>query len=261
MLYKDIAPISNYAWEEIDDRAKEVLKLYLSARKFVNVTGPMGLDYNAISEGRLADIQEDNGVRFGSYKVVPLTESRIEFEMNRWELDNVNRGAKDVDFGPLEDAMEKLALFEEKSIFTKIDQAIEEGLNEGTSHRPLPFGSDLKEVMASITEGVMKLRESYVEGSYTLVVSPEAYKIILAGESTYPVTQQIEALIEGKILLSHAAEGAYLVPYNHEDLELTIGRDFSIGYQSHTNETVKLFAKESFAFRVLDEGLIVKYTI
>ena len=63
------------------------------------------------------------------------------------------------------------------------------------------------------------------------------------------------------MLLNQAIEGAYLLPYDNEDLELTIGRDFSIGYQNHTNKTVRFFVKESFTFRVLDEDIIVKYNL
>ena len=34
---RQLAPLSSEAWEEINDRAKRVLKSYLSARKVVNV--------------------------------------------------------------------------------------------------------------------------------------------------------------------------------------------------------------------------------
>nr|WP_300003448.1 family 1 encapsulin nanocompartment shell protein [Tissierella sp.] len=261
MLYRDVSPVSKKAWEEIDERAVEVLKSYLSARKVMHVVGPMGLNYNAVPEGRLANVDEVDGVSYGNYKVVPLTESRVEFEIDRWELDNVDRGAKDVDYGPLEEAMQRIALFEEKAIFEGLDQAIIEGLDKEKCHAPIIFGSDAKAIMDSITEGIIKLRQSYVKAPYTLVVSPEAYKRILSEETAYPLDERIEELIGGKIVLNHAIEGAYLLPYDHEDLELTIGRDFSIGYQNHTNEKVKFFVKESFTFRVLDEAIIIKYNL
>ncbi len=35
------------------------------------------------------------------------------------------------------------------------------------------------------------------------------------------------------------------------DFELTIGRDLSIAYQSHTDKTVRLYLVETMAFRVL----------
>ena len=54
---------------------------------------------------------------------------------------------------------------------------------------------------------------------------------------------------------------AFLVPYDHDDLELTIGQDFSIGYEAHDTKEVTLFLTESFTFRVLDGSLIVPFTV
>ena len=57
-MYRELAPISSEAWEEIDARASEVLKSYLSARRVVKVNGPKGLDYNVITEGRLGSVSK-----------------------------------------------------------------------------------------------------------------------------------------------------------------------------------------------------------
>lgn len=261
MLYRELAPISNEAWGEIDERAAEVLKSYLSARKVVKVNGPKGLSYNVISEGRLGDTEVDGDVNYATYKVLPLTESRIEFEMDRWELDNVSRGAKDVDYGPLEEALEKMALFEENAVYNGLEKAGIEGLKGSAEGKAIKLGDDMKSIMGAITEGVLRLRTSFAGGAYTLVVGKDAYKKILSQEGGYPLSKRIENLIEGKIILSHVVEGAYLIPYDHDDLELTIGRDFSIGYQEHDAEKVRFFVAETFTFRVLDPALIVKYNL
>ena len=52
-----------------------------------------------------------------------------------------------------------------------------------------------------------------------------------------------------------------LVPYDHEDLELTIGQDLSIGYQYNDNKKVRFFITESFTFRVLDPSIIINYKL
>ena len=263
MLYRDLAPVSKEAWEEIDETAARVLRSYLSARKVVNVNGPKGLDFNVITEGRLVEVEDDSetDVCYAPYKVQPLVESRIEFEMNRWELDNIQRGAKDVDYEPLEKATEKIALFEDKAIFNGLKNGMIEGLDDSKELKAIPLGDNPNEIMAAITKGIVKLRESYAEGSFSLIVNKDAYNKIISKETSYPLDRRIEDLIEGKIILSYAADGAYLLPYNHEDLELTIGRDFSIGYQSHTNDKVRFFITESFTFRVLDPAIIIKYTV
>lgn len=261
MLYRELAPISDAAWKEIDERAEEVLKAYLSARKVVRVNGPKGLDYNVITEGRLADVLETDDVCYGNYKILPLTESRIEFEMDRWELDNIARGAKDIDYTPLENAVEKIALFEENAIYNGLEHAIIQGLKDALESEEITFGANAKSIMKGITDGLVELKKSYAEGPFSLVVNDEAYKRILSEETAYPLDKRIEELIGGKIVFSHVIDGAYLLPYDNENLELTIGRDFSIGYQNHSNEKVKFFVTESFTFRVLDPSLIVKYKL
>ncbi len=261
MLYRNLAPISNEAWKEIDERAEEVLRAYLSARKVVKVEGPKGLDYNVITEGRLTNIDEVDGVSYGNYQVLPLLESRIEFEMGRWELDNIARGAKDIDYEPLEEAMKSLALFEENAVYNSLEQAIVHGIDEEMEGVPIDFGNNPIEIMEAIAKGLVQLRKAFVQGPFSLVVNKEAYKRIISKETAYPLDKRIEKLIGGKIIFSHVVKGAYLLPFDHEDLELTIGRDFSIGYQSHDAEKVRFFATESFTFRVLDPNIIVKFKL
>ena len=253
MLYRDLAPVTQKTWDEIDERAKEVLINYLSARKVVNVNGPKGLDFNVISEGRLTNILNDGNIFHGIYKVLPLTETRIEFEMNRWELDNIERGAKDVDYEPLEKAMKELAIFEERAIY--------QALKDELVLEEIAFGKDAKGIMEAITKGLVELRKNFIKGSLALVVNEEAYKRILSKETGYPLDKRIEELIDGKIVFSHVVDGAYLLPYDNENLELTIGRDFSIGYHGYDMKKVRFFATESFAFRVLDPSIIVKYKL
>ncbi|MGL5965471.1 MAG: encapsulin [Cetobacterium sp.] len=47
------------------------------------------------------------------------------------------------------------------------------------------------------------------------------------------------------------------MPYDDENLELSLGMDYSIGYQDSDELNVKLFITSSFAFRVLDKNLVV----
>jgi uncharacterized linocin/CFP29 family protein len=48
-----------------------------------------------------------------------------------------------------------------------------------------------------------------------------------------------------------AVKGAVVLSLRGGDFELTIGRDLSIAYQSHTDRTVRLYLVETMAFRVL----------
>ena len=51
--------------------------------------------------------------------------------------------------------------------------------------------------------------------------------------------------------LAVAVNGAVVLSLRGGDFELTIGRDLSIAYQSHTDKAIRLYLVETMAFRVL----------
>ncbi|KNZ41228.1 family 1 encapsulin nanocompartment shell protein [Acetobacterium bakii] len=261
MLKRTLAPLTQSAWDEIDGRAQEVLKSRLTARKAVKVYGPMGWDFTTLSEGRLDLLKRNDGeVATGVFRVKPLVEARMSFTLSRWEMDNVTRGAKDIDLTNLEEAVKKIAEFEEKAVYEGFAAGNIKGLREASAHKNITFGNDGAQIMEAISTGLIDLKDHFEEGPFVLIVGEEAYRRLNAGAQVYPLLKRIESLINGKIVLNPVIEGAYLFPYDNEDFELTIGQDFAIGYESHDDETIQLFITESFTFRVLDENIIVSYT-
>lgn len=117
------------------------------------------------------------------------------------------------------------------------------------------------EINASSGIEIGDLKDHFQEGPFVLIVGEEVFKRLNTSGQVYPLFNQIESLINGKILLNPVIKGAFLFPYDNKNFELTIGQDFSIGYDSHNAETIKLFITESLTFRVLDENIIVSYTI
>ncbi len=259
-LKRQLAPLTEDAWGGIDERATEVFKSILTARKVVHVEGPRGLNHTVIPEGRLTILEENSEeVCTGLFKVKPLVETRTGFTLNRWEMDNLTRGARDVDLGPLEEAARKAALFEENAIFNGYAKGNIEGLAQSAG-KALEFGRDASSIMDALTDGVLTLKDNFVTTPLTLVTGEKVWHQINHEAGVYPLYKQIKELIEGDILFSPVLEGALLLPYDHEDLELNLGIDFSIGYQNHDSKNVRLFIAESFTFRVLDSALIVKFS-
>ncbi len=260
-LKRQLAPLTEEAWHGIDERATEVLKSVLTARKVVKVEGPRGLNHTVIPEGRLSILEEDpENVSTGLFKVKPLIETRTSFTLDRWEMDNLTRGARDVDLGPLEEAARKAALFEENAIFNGYEKGNIQGLVQ-SAEKTLEFGQDGSSIMDAITDGVLTLNNNFANPPLNLVAGEKAWHQINHEAGAYPLYKQIRELIEGDILFSPALDGALLLPYDHEDLELNLGIDFSIGYQSHDTRVVRLFIAESFTFRVLDPALVVKFNL
>ena len=67
ILKRELAPIPAEAWMEIDEQAIRSLKAILSARKVIDVSGPMGTDFPGVPEGRLEipKKQPKNDVTYG----------------------------------------------------------------------------------------------------------------------------------------------------------------------------------------------------
>lgn len=63
-LYRELAPVPEAAWEQIEDEAKGRLVTYLAARKLVDLSGPHGWDHSATDLGRVDEVESPGeGVR------------------------------------------------------------------------------------------------------------------------------------------------------------------------------------------------------
>ncbi len=260
LLKQGMAPIPTEGWEEINDRAREVIVSQLTARSVLNVEGPKGLSANSITQGRLNPLvkAEKGEVRASLYDVVPLMETRVSFELSRWELDNILRGEKDAELDNLEAAAEKLALFEEDTIYNGNKAAGIKGLDEVAGTR-IKLGTDPNDIMKAVSEAVCALKDAYTEKPYDMIVSDEVLKRLNQMYQGGLLRKNVEAVTGGAIIRSKAVKGGFLVPRDHEDLELTIGQDYSVGYEAHDTKNVQLFVMNSFTFRVLDEDIVVAF--
>ncbi len=52
-LMRELAPVTDEAWTQIDEEATRSLKHYLAARRLVDFTGPLGWDHSAVDTGRI----------------------------------------------------------------------------------------------------------------------------------------------------------------------------------------------------------------
>src|SRR5262245_12745340 len=119
LLKRELAPIVDEAWGEIDLEAKRVLKLNLAGRKLVDFDGPHGWEYAGVNTGQLKLLKTppEPGVFAGLRIVQPLFEVRVPFELSIMDLDTVPRGAKNIDLDPVVAAAEKLSRAEDDAIF------------------------------------------------------------------------------------------------------------------------------------------------
>lgn len=251
-LRRELAPISPKGWEAIDTIAKDTLTVHLSGRKFLDLDGPHGIGYAAATLGRLSLPKDkaSSGFSYGVRQVLPLVEARRPFSLRTWDLDDIERGAKDCDLSPLVEACAEVAAFEEKAIYQGLKEASITGLLSVAPGQPLSFRLEDNALMEAISEAQESLVKDGVESAAHLVVPPKLWKFLSRISSGGTLRNVLERQLGGKVIYSDHVEEALMISTRGGDAELVLGQDLAIGYHSHSSTEVNLFLTESFTFRV-----------
>ncbi len=259
ILRQSMAPLSGNAWEEINEQARRYFRSFLSARRFVEISGPHGWAYPAAPTGRLTvpEGQGDEPVRFGVHNVQPLVETRASFTVDIWEMDNITRGLRDPDFSSLEAAAREAAAFEERAVYQGFAKGGISGLVESSGHEAVALGDTAEEMLQAVSRAVPLFVYSGVEGPYSLVLDRKHWQQLSTYVNGYPLRDHIKKLIGGEIILSNAVDVNVVLSTRGEDFELVLGQDLSIGYETHDTKTVRLYFTESFTFQVLDPDAVI----
>ena len=252
-LHRELAPISDAAWAQIEEEASRTLKRYLAARRVVDTPEPKGLALAAVGSGHIEPIEAPaEGVEAARRLANALVELRVPFTLARQAIDDVERGATDSDWSPLKEAARKIAFAEDRAVFDGFAAAGILGIREGASNAALTLPSAAMGYPGVVAQAVNQLRLAGVNGPYVLVLGSDPYTAVSGGsEEGYPVLQHIHRLVDGEIIWAPAIEGGLVLTTRGGDFELDIGQDISIGYLGHTDADVELYLQESFTFRLL----------
>lgn len=252
-LHRELAPISNGAWAQIEEEASRTLKRHLAARRVVDVQGPKGSEFSAVGTGHIRQIEAPgDGIQAAEREVKALVEFRVPFELTRHAIDDVERGADDSDWSPLKDAARKIAFAEDRAVFEGYSPAQIQGVRQGASNPVLTLPADIKGYPDTVAQAVSELRLAGVNGPYAVLLGAEPYAAIGGGsDDGYPVLKHIQPLVDGEIVWAPAIKGGFVLTTRGGDFALHIGQDISIGYLSHSETVVRLYFQETFTFLLL----------
>ncbi len=258
-LQRELAPISDSAWAQIEAETSRTLKRYLAGRRVVDVKGPAGTNLSAVGTGHLQTIAAPaKGIDARQREVKPLIELRVPFELDRQAIDDVERGANDSDWLPAKDAARQLAFAEDGAIFESYAAAGIEGIRKKTSHPIMTLPADARQYPEAIAQGLSRLRLVGVNGPYSVLLGADAYTSLAeTSDHGYPVLEHVRRLVDDQIIWAPAIAGAFVLTTRGGDFELHIGQDASIGYLSHTDTSVRLYLQETFTFLLLTEEAAV----
>jgi uncharacterized linocin/CFP29 family protein len=252
-LHRELAPISDAAWSQIEEEASRTLKRYLAGRRVVDVQGPGGVALAAVGTGHLRNVEAPGDALIARQREVKaLVELRAPFDLDRQEIDDVERGANDSDWQPAKEAARRFAFAEDRAIFEGYAATGIEGIRQGTSNPVMTLPADVKDYPDAIAQALSQLRLVGVNGPYSVLLSADAYTgLSETRDHGYPVLEHIKRLVDGEIIWAPAIAGAFVLTTRGGDFGLHIGQDVSIGYSNHTDAVVRLYLQETFTFLLL----------
>ena len=252
-LLRNLAPISDAAWGELDEEARERLGPALAGRRLVDFSGPHGWSYSATTLGRTSGLETApcTGVSGRQRRVLPLVEVRSDFELSLEELRDFDRGAADADLEPLDKAAHQMAVAENIAVFHGWQGAIA-GISEVCPHDPVPLGTVTDEYPRPVAAAVQQLLQNGVKGPYALALGGEQYQSVVetAEHGGYPLLEHLRKILDGPIVWAPGVKGAVVLSLRGGDFLFESGQDLSLGYSSHDGNVVRLYLEQSFSFHV-----------
>ncbi|MFJ9031659.1 family 1 encapsulin nanocompartment shell protein [Streptomyces sp. NPDC102274] len=258
-LHRELAPISSAAWADMEQEARRTFTRHVAGRRIVDVPDPGGAETSGVGTGRLEAAEAPaDGVTAHARGFQPLVELRVPFTVDRQQVDDVERGAKDADWQPVKDAARRIAFAEDRAVFEGYPAAGIAGLRASSSNRALTVPADVREYPTVVSKAASALRLAGVGGPYALALSAEAYTLVSeTSHYGYPVIKHMARLLDGDIIWAPAIDGAFLLSTRGGDFELRIGQDVSIGYLSHDERSIRLYFQETLTFLVYTSEAVV----
>ena len=252
-LHRELAPVSEAAWAQIEEETTRTLKRYLAGRRVVDVACAGAPALAAVATGHLKSLTPPaQGISARQREVKALVEVRVPFELSRQAIDDVERGAEDSDWQPAKDAAKTLAFAEDRAIFEGYAAANIQGIRECTSNPVRSLPDDVRDFPDAIAQALAQLRLVGVNGPYCVLLGATEYtELAEKRDHGYPVLEHVKRIVDGEIVWAPAIAGAFVLSTRGGDFRLDIGTDVSIGYLSHTDTAVRLYLEEAFTFRVL----------
>jgi uncharacterized linocin/CFP29 family protein len=261
-LHRELAPVSDAAWAQIEAETSRTFKRHLAARRVVDVRPPGGTGLSGVGTGHVRTIPAPgDGIVARQREVQALVELRVPFELDRPMIDDVERGANDSDWQPAKDAARQVAFAEDGVVFDGYRAAGIGGIRHGTSNPHIGLPTDVREYPTAIAQALSQLRLVGVNGPYSALLGADAYTALAeTSDHGYPVLEHVKRLVNDEIIWAPAITGAVVLTTRGGDFDLHIGEDLSIGYLSHTDKTVRLYLEETLTFLLLTSEAAVVLT-
>jgi uncharacterized linocin/CFP29 family protein len=248
-LHRDLAPVTTAAWEQIDQQVTRTFTTNSAARRVVDVIDAEATTA-AVGTGHLRPVQTlDEHVQAHQRLAAPVIELRIEFTLDRSDIDDVERGGQDGNWTPAADAAVALAGAEDRAILEGFSAAHIVGILGAAGDRAVERPDRVDEYPAAVARALTSLRHTGVGGPYALLLGDNDF--IAASATTehgFPVADHLRRLLDGDVLRAPTLSSPIVLTTRGGDFAMHLVQDVSVGYLDHTPTTVRLYLQEAFTF-------------
>ena len=228
-LHRELAPISDAAWAQIEEETAPPFKRLFAGRRVVDVQGPAGAVLLAVGTGHLRPIAGSR-TAFRPQREVNALVELVPLRLDRQAIDDVERGANDSDWQPAKDAARLWPSLRTARYSKAIPRPASWEFVRGRASEDSSSGRR-RQYPDVIAQGLSQLRLVGVNGPYTVLLGAGAYTALTeTRDHGYPVLEHVKRLVEDKIIWAPAIEGAFVLTTRGGDFDLHIGQDVSIGY-------------------------------
>ncbi|MGO1312826.1 MAG: encapsulin, partial [Brevibacterium aurantiacum] len=87
-LYRDLAPVTDSAWAEIEEEARRTFKRNIAGRRIVDVEGPTGFETSSVGTGHIRTLGSTGGdISIKQRISQEFIELRVPFTVTRQAID------------------------------------------------------------------------------------------------------------------------------------------------------------------------------
>jgi uncharacterized linocin/CFP29 family protein len=273
ILMREDAPLTSEEWQKLDHLVVEAASRNLSARRFLNLYGPLGAGVQIVHVDRFggltpADVGLDSEeasepVELAEREYVPLTSIFKDFILRWDDISLARQNGADVDITPAAAAAAMIARAEDALLFH--GQGKDPGLLKAKGRTTVPLG-DWENTQGAALEAVLagwsKLTGNGFSGEFVLVVSNNLYaKLHRVNGSTGTLEiSQIRELVKD-VVPSPAlkAKQAMLVANGPENVDIAVGQDVATAYLGPDGMDHVFRVFESLVLRIKRPGAICAF--
>ncbi|MGB9595606.1 MAG: family 1 encapsulin nanocompartment shell protein [Candidatus Poribacteria bacterium] len=233
-LARDDAPLSADDWSAIDKAVVESAKKRLVGRKFIDITGPLGVGTQMVQLSRLG-IEDDRwSVKERLNLNIPIIYE--DFKLAWRDIESAKQYHIPLELGPAAVASAMCAKKEDELIFIGDEKNGIQGLlnaKESNSIKALDWNEN-GNGFQNVVSAVGKLTDDGFYGPYALVTSVSLYALLhrVYGTTGTLEIMMIRELVTDGVFQSSLLKGnsAILVATGHENLDLVIAQDLITAY-------------------------------